>query len=88
MSGKMSEAAKAGEVCREFWTLDQVAQRLGVHTFTIRRLCWAGKLRVTRIGAAQRISEGELQRFITQHTNPSPPGAAAAETAPAHEVRQ
>jgi excisionase family DNA binding protein len=88
MSGKMSEAAEAGQGCREFWTLDQVAQRLGVHTFTIRRLCWSGKLRVTRVGAAQRISEGELQRFIRQNTNPFTPGAEVAETAPGREVSE
>jgi len=53
---------------REFWTVQEIARRLGVAVFTVRRLAWRGELRVTRVGSLLRISEGELQRYIREHT--------------------
>jgi excisionase family DNA binding protein len=57
---------------REFWTIPEVARRLGVAVFTVRRMCWNGKLRVTRVGKLIRISESEIQRYIAEHTETSP----------------
>jgi excisionase family DNA binding protein len=69
---------ESGRAVREFWSLTEVAERLGVHVFTVRRLCWHRKLRATRIGSAVRVSEAELQRYITANTESPGPNPAEA----------
>lgn len=64
----MQAPIHSGSGGREFWTVLEVAQRLGIHDFTVRRLCWSGELHATRIGTALRISETELQRYIKDNT--------------------
>jgi excisionase family DNA binding protein len=78
MDTKTNTILKPAEVTREFWTLAEVAQRLGVHTFTVRRLCWSGKLHSTRIGSLLRISEAELQRYLSEQTASAPSARAGA----------
>jgi excisionase family DNA binding protein len=69
---------ESGSAGRELWTLREVARRWGCHPFTVRRLCWSGKLRATRIGTTLRISEAELQRYLRENTAVSTPDAAEA----------
>jgi excisionase family DNA binding protein len=78
MGNTMQAPTESGTVQRELWTLAEIAQRMGLHTFTVRRLCWSGKLRVTRIGHALRISEAEYQRYIRENTAAGAPEPAEA----------
>jgi excisionase family DNA binding protein len=56
------------EVHEEYWTLDEVAERLKVNRRTVNRWIEAGDLRAIRFGAppkgAIRIAEKDLQAFI------------------------
>ena len=56
------------EVKREFYTLKEVATKLGVGKHTVRRLILGGKLSVTIIGKQYRISEVHLQEFYQRNT--------------------
>ena len=57
-------------VHEEYWTLDEVAERLRVNRRTVNRWIENGSLNAIRFGApprgAIRISESDLQEFIQQ----------------------
>lgn len=46
-----------------FFTVDQVADRLGLHPKTVLRLIAAERLRATKIGKSYRILRGDLDAF-------------------------
>jgi len=48
----------------KFFTIAEVADRLGVATRTIRRRVEAGDLVVHRIGGAVRVAESDLRAFL------------------------
>ena len=50
-----------------FFTIAQVAERLGVATRTVRRWIVAGDLVVHRVGSVVRIAEADLRAFLALH---------------------
>lgn len=60
---------------KEFLSINQAAEKLGVHHATIRKMIRQERLRATRIGSAYRIDQAELARFINANatTTPQPP---------------
>jgi excisionase family DNA binding protein len=48
------------------WSIDEASERLGVSTFTTRRLIKAGLIRAVRISKRVMVSDRELDRVITQ----------------------
>lgn len=54
------------------FTIKETADRLKVSPDTIGRLHKRGLLNYTHIGARVRVSQAELQRFITQNTEKQP----------------
>ena len=50
-----------------FYTIDEVAERLAVCTRTIRRWIDARKLVAHRKGGVVRIAEGDLRAFLALH---------------------
>lgn len=61
----------------EFYSVDQVAQRLGLHVKTVRSYVRDGKLNAVRIGKQYRISDTDLRAF-TGGRVPSTPREDAA----------
>jgi excisionase family DNA binding protein len=51
----------------KFFTITEVADRLGVATRTVRRWIKAGELVVHRIGGVVRIAESDLRAFLALH---------------------
>src|SRR5262245_41971820 len=51
----------------KFFTVDQVADMLGVSTRSVRRWIKQKKLVAHHFGAAVRIAETDLKAFITEH---------------------
>jgi excisionase family DNA binding protein len=49
---------------RTFFTMDQVAEMMGVDKRTVQRWIEKGKLVPHRVGAVVRISEADLDRFL------------------------
>lgn len=49
---------------KEYLSTQEVADRLGVSVFTIRRYIRAGKLRAVKLDGAYRLSRDELQKFL------------------------
>jgi excisionase family DNA binding protein len=47
-----------------FYSLDQVAKRLGLHVRTVRAYVRAGRLRAIRIGKQYRVSREELEAVV------------------------
>ena len=48
------------------YSVRQVADRLGVHPETVRRLIHGGRLDAIRIGRVLRIQSGELDGFLAR----------------------
>ncbi len=51
---------------KEYYSTQEVADRLGVSVFTIRRYVRSGLLRSVRLEGSYRISRSELQTFLSQ----------------------
>jgi excisionase family DNA binding protein len=49
-------------------TIPEVAAALRISRSSIYRLFEAGELAWVQIGAARRVTSGELNRFVAQHT--------------------
>ncbi len=47
-----------------YWSVEQVAEALDVHSRTVRRWIHAGLLPAVRVGSLLRISDAELQAFV------------------------
>jgi excisionase family DNA binding protein len=54
----------------KFFTIIEVAERLGVSTRTVRRWIKSGELVAYRFGAAVRIAESDLGAFIARRRGP------------------
>ncbi|MBU4477609.1 MAG: helix-turn-helix domain-containing protein [Candidatus Omnitrophica bacterium] len=48
----------------ESYTVDEVAEALKIHPYTVRRLCREGKLPCFKIGGQWRFSKSEIQEWI------------------------
>jgi excisionase family DNA binding protein len=51
---------------KEYYTTQEVADRLGVSVFTIRRYVRAGLLRSVRLEGSYRIARADLQAFLSR----------------------
>ncbi|MFI6574304.1 helix-turn-helix domain-containing protein [Nocardiopsis sp. NPDC050513] len=58
------------------YSVDQVAERLGLHVRTVRTYVRDGRLNAVRIGKQYRIAQSDLEAF-TGRPMPDPPGAAS-----------
>ena len=56
----------------DLYSVDQVAERLGLHVRTVRGYVRDGRLKAVRIGKQYRIAEADLEAFTGQ---PAPPSA-------------
>jgi len=66
-------------VAQELYSVEQVADRLGLHVRTIRNYVRAGRLKAVRIGKQYRISREDLEAFTGTSA-----AAAHAESGPRH----
>ncbi len=60
----------------QYLTVQEVADRLGVSVFTIRRYIRAGKLRAVKLDAAYRISREDMSEFLRSREISGPTIAA------------
>jgi excisionase family DNA binding protein len=60
---------------QELYSVEQVAEQLGLHVRTIRNYVRDGRLKATRIGKQYRISREDLEEF----TGAPAPGSVAAQ---------
>jgi excisionase family DNA binding protein len=49
------------------YSVREVADRLGVHPETVRRLIHAGRLEADREGRTLRVAEASVQALLAQH---------------------
>ncbi|MEJ8648652.1 helix-turn-helix domain-containing protein [Streptomyces sp. MS1.AVA.3] len=61
-----------------FYSVEQVAERLGLHVRTIRTYVRDGRLPAVRIGKQYRIAHEDLEAF-TGRPVPAPPGETAGQ---------
>ncbi|MFC9230604.1 helix-turn-helix domain-containing protein [Streptomyces decoyicus] len=61
-----------------FYSVEQVAERLGLHVRTIRTYVRDGRLPAVRIGKQYRIAHEDLEAF-TGRPVPAPPGETAGD---------
>jgi excisionase family DNA binding protein len=66
----------------QYLTTQEVADRLGVSVFTIRRYIRAGKLRAVKLDGAYRLSRDELAAFLRSRQIGSGAGSSGATDAP------
>ncbi|SDQ88108.1 DNA binding domain-containing protein, excisionase family [Thermostaphylospora chromogena] len=59
-----------GTMAREFYSVEQVAERLGLHVRTVRNYVRDGRLKATRIGRRYRIAREDLDAFIGRPAQP------------------
>jgi excisionase family DNA binding protein len=50
----------------KFYSIDQVAESLGVSRETIRLLLKAGEIKGVKVGAIWRINEEEINRYLNR----------------------
>lgn len=72
LAERLAPFLAAAEPAGGFLSVDQAAERLGVHANTVYRMIVAGRIRATRAGRLWRIPQSELGRIETQEP---PPGA-------------
>jgi excisionase family DNA binding protein len=56
---------------RDFYSVDQVAELLGLHGRTVRTYVRDGRLKAVRIGRQYRIARSDLHRFTGESTRQS-----------------
>ena len=54
---------------RDFYTLQDVADLLGFHYNTIRRMVKSGELPAVKFGKAWRVRKADLEQFATPKQN-------------------
>ena len=54
---------------RDFYTLQDVADLLGFHYNTIRRMVKSGELPAVKFGKAWRVRKADLEQFTTPKQN-------------------
>lgn len=57
---------------QDWFTTDEVAERLGLHVRTVRGYLRDGRLTAVRIGKQYRIAREDLDAFLGRPTPPSP----------------
>jgi excisionase family DNA binding protein len=71
-AGTLTQIESSGAL----YSVRQVADQLGVHPETIRRLIHDGRLEAVRIGRVLRIESGELDGFLArQRVKPERPSS-------------
>jgi excisionase family DNA binding protein len=61
----------ANETPQELYSVDQVAERLGLHVRTVRAYVRDGRLKATRIGKQYRIGRADLEAFTGHPVGPT-----------------
>ena len=61
----------AHESPQELYSVDQVAERLGLHVRTVRAYVRNGRLKATRIGKQYRIGRADLEAFTGHPVGPT-----------------
>ncbi|MET9495965.1 helix-turn-helix domain-containing protein [Streptomyces sp. NPDC006552] len=64
---------------RQYYSLDQVADLLGLHVRTVRGYVRDGRLKATQVGRRYRVTRADLDAFTGAPAAPRPPGGAHAE---------
>ncbi|MFY1661942.1 helix-turn-helix domain-containing protein [Micromonospora sp. WMMD1274] len=59
----------------DMYSVEQVADLLGLHVRTVRGYIRSGRLRATRIGKQYRIARADLDALTGRSASPSAPGA-------------
>jgi excisionase family DNA binding protein len=77
----------------EYYSTQEVADRLGVSVFTIRRYIRSGKLRCVRLEGVYRVSREDLQAFLREREigrePDEPPGSgSSSSSAGSHDQPQ
>ena len=60
----------------QFYSVEQVADRLGLHVRTVRNYVRDGRLKAVRIGKQYRIAREDLEAFTGRPVAPSPGDSA------------
>src|SRR3954471_18306169 len=60
---------------QELYSVEQVANRLGLHVRTVRNYVRDGRLKAVRIGKQYRIARGDLDALTGQAVSPTHPAA-------------
>lgn len=50
----------------ESYTVEEVAEALKIHPYTVRRLCREGKMPCFKVGGQWRFSKSEIQEWINK----------------------
>jgi excisionase family DNA binding protein len=50
----------------EIYTVEEVAEALRLHEYTIRRLCREGKIPAFKVGGQWRFRKEDIENFITK----------------------
>lgn len=66
-------------------SIDETSQRLGVSTFTTRRLIKTGSIKAVRISKRVMVRESEIERVIAQGCGKH--ASSAVSNVPARETR-
>jgi len=69
----MSSLAPSGMPAQDLYSVDQVAERLGLHVRTVRNYVREGRLKAVRIGKQYRIARADLEAFLGRPA-PAQPG--------------
>lgn len=51
---------------KDYFSVDEIAEKIGVHTKTVRRYIYSGKLSATKIAGQWRITQESLDTFMDQ----------------------
>lgn len=57
---------------KEYYSVNEVAARLGYKPITIYRNVWFGELEAYKIGKEYRIAQSQIDRFLSAHKFDSP----------------
>ncbi len=68
MSGASIVTQGTGEDKAEFYTVPEVARKVRVSEFTVRRLIWERKLKATLVGCRVRVREKDLEVYLSART--------------------
>ena len=57
---------------KEYYSVKEVAQKLGYEPITIYRYVWWGDIKAYKIGKEYRVADSELERFMVSCRYQSP----------------
>lgn len=52
----------------KYYTVEETAQKIGVHTKTVRRYIYSGKIKALKLGGQWRIAEDDLNEYLSTGT--------------------